>query len=103
MVSANCPCCKKLIKPENINRQDKRASFQHILCPYCDAHITMSKRSQLWFIPMISMIPVCIICAVIDGNSDVDSFVEYASIGISFFGLLGLIATYSYEEVKQCS
>lgn len=80
-----------------------RVGVVSIVCPYCDAQITMSKKTQLWLISMMAMIPVCIVCAVIDGNSKVDSVIEYASIGISFIGLMGLIATYQYEEVKRNS
>lgn len=103
MLSANFPCCNKLIKANAANSAKKGNALGHIICPFCESEITWSKRSQLWLLPTIFMLPVCIVCAAIDGNSKIDSFVEYFSIAVSFVGIIGLWASYDYEEVKKSS
>lgn len=103
MPSANCPCCKKLIKANDANSAEKGSALGHIICPFCESEITWSKKSQLWLLSTMFMLPVCIVCAAIDGNSKIDSFVEYFSIAVSFVGLIGLVVSYDYEEVKKSS
>ncbi|WP_415892874.1 hypothetical protein ACMXYN_17445 [Neptuniibacter sp. PT8_73] len=101
MLSANCPCCKKLINANDANSAEKGSALGNFICPFCRAEIVWAKKSQLWLLPTMFMLPVFIICAVIDGNSKVDSWVEYFSIAVSVVGFFGLMASYSYEEVKR--
>lgn len=103
MFSADCPCCHKLIDSGSASTAEKGDSLGHFFCPFCKHEIVWAKKSQLWLIPTLFVLPVCIICAAIDGNSRIDSVVEYASIGVSVLGFIGICVTYQYEEVRRDS
>lgn len=99
MISANCPCCNKLILPEEANSARTGSGFGHIFCPHCNKEITWGRRSQLWLLPSILAIPTFVVCAAIDGNSAVDSVIEYIAVAGLFIGFIGAAGSFHYEEV----
>lgn len=96
MATANCPKCNHLIKSNEV-----KAGFGKLQCPSCNVRLTMSKKSQLWLIPLMAMIIINIITWGIDGNSKIDRPIEWVSILAAVIGVLGLTMTFKYDAIED--
>lgn len=96
MATVNCPKCNYLILSNEV-----KSGFGKLRCPSCNVGLAMSKKTQLWLIPLMAMIIINTIMWGIDGSGNIDRPIELLSILAGIIGVLGLTMTFKYDAIED--